>query len=191
MITDGFDKVEAMRDMSDAVLIGSHKVAGVRIDVYIQECRGLINDGVYGQFHIAMDIIDVAKGAVIDTIALDTFKNISEDEVTYRGHFTKDQTETAFAELVADFEDAKTRTIAEFGSIEEDKWVATFYEIAKKRRFQRELMKALMEMISGDDEDEDEDEDEKSETEFRSKLEKLLGDFDPDKVEPTDEGLDS
>jgi hypothetical protein len=200
MLTDGFKKGSSMADLG-AELVNFLSLHGVTANVYRHECQGLAENGKHNQFHIAVELVNDKNGDIIDTLPIPTIEGL-EQEV--HGHFSLDQTVVAAVMLLKDYREAEKKIIEAEGAVNPELWLYTFERVAEHRRMQQMLADLLAEMmdgLSGDDEEDDdeedddvafgfEDEDDKDKS-AREKLLKLLGDFDPDKVEPTDEGLDS
>lgn len=195
MLTDGFNKGNSIADLGGE-LVNFLSLHGVTANVYRHECKGLAENGKHNQFHIAVELVNDKNGDIIDTLPIPTVEGL-EQEVY--GHFSLDQTVVAAVMLLKDYHEAEKKIIEAEGAVDPELWLSTFERVAEHRRMQQMLADLLAEMmagISGDDDDDDdvafgfEDEDDKDKS-AREKLLKLLGDFDPDKVEPTDEGLDS
>lgn len=200
MISDGFNSGNSIGEIPGNVLFGEGSYGGVTAKVYLQECKEMADQGKHGWYHVGIDMIETATGKVLDSIPVN---RAAPDGTDDHGHYTREMAEAVANLSVDEYKNAYDNAVASDAAMgrefDSKAWVDTFVEMAEFRRTESRLMNLLAALFDGSIGD---DEDEavgtlpgkslapRSRADIESRLASLLGDFDPDKVGPTDEGLD-
>ena len=199
-LTDGFNKANSFAEMANTEFVAEVTHQGVTCKAFIQECQGLAEHGEHGWFHVGVDLVD-DDGKVLDSIPV----HAGGDE-EHEGHFKGREGATARAnKAIAEFTDTYNRSVdvsREMGrELTDELWKQGFVELKQMREEMARFNDMMMAMLLGADDDDSDpvdalakllglnlDDDSDDDTDDRAAA--LLGDFDPDVVEPTDEGYD-
>lgn len=200
MISDGFNSANSIGKIPGNVLFCEGAYGGVTAKVYLQECKEMADQGQHGWYHVGIDMIETATGKVLDSIPVN---RAAPDGTDDHGHYTREMAEAVGNLSVDEYKQAYDNAVAAdaaFGREFDSKaWIDTIAEMAGFRRAEGRLMNllaALFEGFIGDDEDDaigtlpgKQFPVTRPKANFEGLVASILGDFDPDKVEPTDEGL--
>ena len=200
-VTDGFNSADSIGQMPGNVLIGEKSCGGVTAKVYMQECQGLAENGQHGWFHVGIDLVVDATGEILDSLPM-----TADSDPAHEGHYKGEEAARACAaarlvEYQEAFDKGTAAYEAEGRTPDLEAWAQGFRDIRRTRQEMDEFYSLMAAMMLGDDDD---DEDNSSDMLMsllasalgiaplndseENEIAALLGDFDPDKVEPTDEG---
>ena len=201
-VTDGFNKADSIGQMPGNVLIGEKSCGGVTVKVYMQECQGLAENGEHGWFHVGIDLVVDATGEILDSLPI----TLADSDPAHEGHYKGEEAARAcaaayLAEYQSAFDKGTAAYEAEGRTPDLEAWAQGFRDIRRTREEMDAFYNLMTAMLLGDD---DEDAGDSSDMlmsllasalgidplddDEEAGLAALLGDFDPDKVEPTDEG---
>lgn len=198
-ISDGFNKANSLGELPGNVLFSEVSDGGAIIKAYLQECAEMADQGEHGWFHVGLDVIEAETGKVLDSIPV---SRAAEDGTDNPGHYKRAEAERMANFLLQDYlvtvAKAKAADAAQGREFDQRTWLNTFSEMKKLRSQETGLLGLLLALLSDDKDDEDtigtitptSDRVLPRSGGLDALLEKLLSDFDPDGVEPTDEGLD-
>lgn len=199
MISDGFNSANSIGEIPGNVLFREGAFGGVTAKVYLQECKEMADRGQHGWYHVGIDMIETATGKVLDSIPVN---RAAPDGTDQNGHYQREAAEAVGNMSVDEYKQAYDNAVAADAALgrefDSKDWVDTIAEMADFRRAEGRLMNllaALFEGSIGDDEDDaistlpGKSVAPRSKPDVESLVASILGDFDPDAVEPTDEGL--
>lgn len=199
-VTDGFNRADSIGQMLGNVLIGEKSCGGVTAKVYMQECQGLAENGQHGWFHVGIDLVVDATGEILDSLPM-----TADSDPAHEGHYKGEEAARACAATcLAEYQDAFDRGTAAYEAEGREPnleaWAEGFRAIRRTRQEMDEFYSLMTAMLLGDEDDEGSGSDallrllasalgiDLLDAGEEDNVAALLGDFDLDKVEPTDEG---